>query len=33
LIDIQASSGACKVKPKDKIAEMVEVEAFSRPTA
>jgi hypothetical protein len=29
LIDIQASSGA----PKDKIAEMVEVEAFSRPTA
>jgi long-chain acyl-CoA synthetase len=33
VIDILASSGACKVKPKDTIAEMVEVEAFSPPTA
>ena len=29
VIDILASSGACKVKPKDTIAEIVEVEALS----
>jgi benzoate/toluate 1,2-dioxygenase reductase component len=29
VIDILASSGACKVKPKDTMAEIVTVEALS----
>jgi benzoate/toluate 1,2-dioxygenase reductase component len=29
VIDILASSGACKVRPKDTMAEIVKVEALS----